>query len=136
MAHGVEARVPYLDPAVLDAAARVPLEYNFRKGERKAVLKEVARRHLPSKFVTHRKKGFSSPLVSWRDPGLVLWGDRLLDKGYLVGAGLLRPDWRERLATGPSQVVNGSRAWWLLLTAELWARRWLDAGSMPLPGTA
>ncbi len=34
MAHSVELRVPYLDPAVVQAAARVPVEYQLGPGDR------------------------------------------------------------------------------------------------------
>ena len=126
MAHGVEARVPFLDPAVVSVAMKIPLAVNYACGERKALLKAVARRYLPESFVTTRKKGFSSPLGTWADAGFIAWSDQLLDDGYLVGAGILRPDWRERLGRSTGRPTAGSRAAWLLLTAELWARRWLD----------
>lgn len=126
MAHGVEARVPYLDPAVVSAAMRIPLAINYRRGERKSLLKAVASRHLPERFITSRKKGFSSPLDTWFDPALAAWSAKLMDGGHLVGNGILRPDWRERLGNATGRATTGTRAAWLLLTAELWARRWLD----------
>jgi asparagine synthase (glutamine-hydrolysing) len=126
MAHGVEARVPYLDPAVVSAALRVPLRFNYRNGERKSLFKAVASRYLPQRFVTSRKKGFSSPLGSWFDPSFTAWADSVIDGGYLLDTGILRRDWRERLADATGHAVAGSRAASLLLTGELWARRWLD----------
>lgn len=126
MAHGVEARVPYLDPAVVSAALRVPLRFNYRNGERKSLFKAVASRYLPQRFVTSRKKGFSSPLGSWFDPSFTAWADSVIDGGYLLDTGVLRRDWRERLADATGHAVAGSRAASLLLTGELWARRWLD----------
>lgn len=132
MANGVEARVPYLDPAVVSAAMRVPLKFNYRHGERKSLLKNLAHRHLPARFITDRKKGFSSPLGIWSDAGFMNWSSALMRDGYLVSTGVLRPDWSERLREMPAHATSGSRALWLLLTAELWARRWMD----PAPATS
>lgn len=44
MAHSVELRVPYLDPAVVQAAARVPVEYQLAPGDRmcKRMHREIA----------------------------------------------------------------------------------------------
>lgn len=134
MAHGVEARVPFLDPEVVTAALRVPHSINYRNGERKSLLKAVARRHLPEHLVTQRKKGFSSPLESWFDPAYVAWADQIMDDGYLVGAGILKTDWREQLQTVTGVRTRGNRAESLLLTAELWARRWLEPNAAPLTG--
>lgn len=125
MAHGVEARVPFLDPAVVSAAMSVPLSCNYRRGERKAVLKAVARRYLPDSVVTSRKKGFSSPLWEWADPQFVRWADAVIANGYLVGSGVINRNWREALSIFPQHADTGSRAGLLILTAELWARRWI-----------
>lgn len=132
MAHGVECRVPFLDPAVVSAAFRTPLTENYRGGERKSLLKTVARRYLPDGVVTPRKKGFSSPIGDWSDRHFTAWAYAVLDNGHLVATGILRPDWKQRLGEVLGRPVAGSRASWLLLTMELWARRWLnDQHAMP-----
>ena len=131
MAHGVEVRVPFLDAELVALAFQIPLALHYRRGERKALLKRIAAQYLPGQVVTPRKKGFSSPLGSWIDPGFLAWSGKLLDTGYLVGTGMLRNDWRERLAASDNPQWVNDRASWLLLTAELWARRWLE----PTPAT-
>lgn len=123
MAHGVEARVPFLDPELVSLAFQIPLSISYRHGERKALLKQVASQYLPNSVVSARKKGFSSPLGSWSDMQLAQWSQRLLDGGVLMQHGILRPDWSAGL--GILEQQYGIRPRWLLLTAELWARRWL-----------
>ena len=126
MAHGVEARVPFLDPELVRLAFRIPLALHYRRGERKALLKRVARQWLPAAVVTERKKGFSSPLGSWFDARSDALLQDWLEDGMLVDSGILRPDWPRRLAVlQAGHGVAGLRARWLLLTAELWARRWI-----------
>lgn len=123
MAHGVEARVPFLDPELVKLAFQIPLSLVYRRGERKALLKRVASRYLPASVLSTRKKGFSCPLGSWGDKRLASWSKDLLDDGVLMQQGVLRSDWNKQLQFLEPQY--GTRPAWLLLTAELWARRWL-----------
>lgn len=128
MAHGVEVRVPFLDPELVALAFRIPLAFHYRRGERKSLLKQIAANYLPAQAVTARKKGFSSPLLRWFDNDLVPSSHHEhAGPNRLVQAGLLHPDWSQRLAAVPSlQGAAGKRARLLILAAELWARRWID----------
>jgi asparagine synthase (glutamine-hydrolysing) len=133
MAHGVEARVPFLDPELAEIAFRIPLSIQYRNGERKALLKSVAAERLPAAAVTSRKKGFSAPLLAWFEPHLDRWNGELLGNGLLRQQEILRPDWMPRLAALRKRHPRaGARARWLLLAAELWARRWI-AGAKANP---
>jgi asparagine synthase (glutamine-hydrolysing) len=133
MAHGVEARVPYLDPELARIAFRIPLAIQYRNAERKALLKQVAAEFLPAQAITTRKKGFSTPLLAWFEPRLDSWNSTLLDKGLLRQLDILRPDWAARAAGLRERHPRiGARLRWLLLAAELWARRWIE-GSLANP---
>ncbi len=136
MAHGVEARVPFLDPALATTAFRIPLPVHYRNGERKALLKTIAARRLPAEAITARKKGFSAPLLTWFEPHLDGWNAAVLGDGVLRQLGILGPGWQTQLAALRARKPRaGARARWLLLAGELWARRWI-AGRRenPLPG--
>jgi len=127
MAHGVEARVPFLDIELVQTAFSLPVTINYAKAERKSLLKRAAREFLDQDVLTARKKGFSSPLAEWLDADLRAWGNRLIDKGSLIGRGVVRPDWEQWLSgMGQADAWESLRAWWLLLAAELWCRRWLE----------
>lgn len=135
MAHGVEVRVPFLDPELVELAFQIPLALHYRRGERKALLKEIAAHYLPAEVVTPRKKGFSSPLLKWFDAGLDPWLRGWTEGGLLVRQGLLRPDWPQRLAAVPAlQGATGTRALLMILSAELWARRWIAGEQLAVAG--
>jgi asparagine synthase (glutamine-hydrolysing) len=55
MAHGLEARVPFGDIDVLDAAGLIPAEMGLRHGVEKAVLRESARGLVPESIRCRRK---------------------------------------------------------------------------------
>jgi asparagine synthase (glutamine-hydrolysing) len=72
MAHGLEVRVPLLANALQDRMLRLPAEVHFDFGGGKALLRALARRHLPEAVWNREKHGFSVPLRSnfagpWRD---------------------------------------------------------------------
>jgi asparagine synthase (glutamine-hydrolysing) len=72
MAHGLEVRVPLLANALQDRMLRLPASVHFDAGGGKAVLRALARRHLPEAVWNREKHGFSVPLRAnftgpWRD---------------------------------------------------------------------
>jgi asparagine synthase (glutamine-hydrolysing) len=62
MASSIEARVPFLDRALVELAFSLPDRFKAGGGQRKRVLRDVARRYLPND-VTERKDrmGFGTP---------------------------------------------------------------------------
>jgi len=72
MAHGLEVRVPLLANALQDRMLRLPAAVHFDAGGGKALLRALARRHLPEAVWNREKHGFSVPLRTnfagpWRD---------------------------------------------------------------------
>ncbi len=72
MAHGLEVRVPLLANALQDRMLSLPAEVHFDAGGGKALLRALARRHLPEPVWKREKHGFSVPLRAnfagpWRD---------------------------------------------------------------------
>lgn len=58
MAHSLEARLPYLDHQLYDAAKTIPVDFKMRKGIEKAVLRDAATGILPDDIRLRRKSGF------------------------------------------------------------------------------
>jgi asparagine synthase (glutamine-hydrolysing) len=79
MAHGVEGRTPFLDPAVAAAVYRLPDALKVRGGLGKWVLRAWLERHLPEARAFARKQGFTVPVGAW----IARQGDRL---GRLIAA--------------------------------------------------
>jgi asparagine synthase (glutamine-hydrolysing) len=64
MAHGVEARYPYLDPDVVDFCLRLPKEHMLLGTRDKLVLRRLAQRDLPRQIWHRRKQPFRAPIAS------------------------------------------------------------------------
>ena len=121
MSCGVEVRVPFLDVELIELVFSIDHELIFHSGERKALLKRAMIDELPPGMNTARKKGFSSPLSVWVEDGMARAGENLLVGGSLCSRGLLDDD---RIKKGYSSLDVGNKL--LLISAELWARFWLD----------
>jgi asparagine synthase (glutamine-hydrolysing) len=63
MAHGLEARVPYLDRSVVEYAQRLDASYKVRGGERKWLHRRVCEKFLPRAILNRKKRGFAANVV-------------------------------------------------------------------------
>jgi asparagine synthase (glutamine-hydrolysing) len=98
MAHGLEARVPYLDRTVVEFAQRLDTTLKIRRGRGKWLHREVCRRYLPPAVLARKKRGFAVNVVDdWFQASMegALAGT-LLDTGSLM-YGLLDPRAVKRL---------------------------------------
>jgi asparagine synthase (glutamine-hydrolysing) len=65
MAVGLEVRAPFLARELVDRIIRVRPDVLMPDGERKGLLKQVARKYLPDSIVDRPKMGFSIPIGEW-----------------------------------------------------------------------
>lgn len=127
MAHGVEARVPFLDHPLVEFAATIPADVKFKNGELKRLLKVVFGERLPKAIMSRKDKmGFPVPLNLWlRQPGPArefvadTLGSRKAQERSYLSQGLSV----DKLLD--SQSVYG-RNLWALLSLELWHQQFVD----------
>jgi asparagine synthase (glutamine-hydrolysing) len=68
MAHGLEARVPFLDRTVVEYAQRLDASFKVRNGSRKWLHRRVCERFLPPQILQRKKRGFAVNVVDeWFD---------------------------------------------------------------------
>ncbi len=65
MANSLEVRAPILDYQLVEFAATLPSTLKFNCGEKKYLLKQAFKEHLPDDILYRKKMGFSVPLASW-----------------------------------------------------------------------
>ena len=123
MAHGLEARSPFLDRALMEFAAVLPDRFKLRGLTTKWLLREAFRGAVPAPILRRGKMGFGVPLATWfrgelREP---------------LRALLLEPTARFRRYLAAEHVhrlvddhlagrANLEHPLWLLLTFEVWLR--------------
>lgn len=119
MGASVEGRVPFLDPALVEFAAGLPLSARFEGGSGKRVLRVLAHRLLPSVIADRPKHGFSAPIEDWlRGPLDALTGDTFAGAGSGVFDMRVLRRWHELHRRGRDR----SGPLWAALTFELWWR--------------
>lgn len=127
MAHGLEARSPFLDHRLVEYAASLPIDMKIRNGETKYLLKTVMREVLPESILRRPKMGFGVPIDQWfRGPCREFVRDTLLSSRSLQ-RGYFRPE-RIRQMIDRHQdghATYGSRVYGLLML-ELWHRDYVD----------
>jgi asparagine synthase (glutamine-hydrolysing) len=129
MATSLEVRVPLLDHVFVEWAAKMPVEWKYRDGSRKYILKKLAERiGVPGEVLHRRKQGFQLPLVDWMRSELkqqllgILLEPRTLQRGYF------RPEAVRGLVNEHmSGRRNRSGVLWKMLILELWHRNFLEA---------
>jgi asparagine synthase (glutamine-hydrolysing) len=123
MHYGLECRSPLLDQEIWEHAARLPLALRLRRGEKKAVLREIARRRIGPEVANRRKQGFTIPVERWL---MERWRPLLQetsDDPLLERQGWLRKGgFREAVAESHLRRSAPTQLWYLLVL-ERWLRR-------------
>jgi len=130
MVHGVEARAPFLDPALVALACAMPSSLKLRGWTTKYVLKRALKGRLPDQILTRRKQGFGVPLAQWFRGPLRPLLEETLDAARLQRVGLLDPTGVARLVAehvGGRQ--NHAKALWSLFTFERWREAYLPGAT-------
>lgn len=65
MACGLEVRCPFLDRDLASAVLAMPVDELIPNGERKGLLRRIARKYLPKECVDRPKMGFAIPIGEW-----------------------------------------------------------------------
>lgn len=124
MAHGLEARVPFLYWPLIEFMATVPANIKFKDGRMKHLLKTTFAHRLPAKIMNRKDKmGFPVPLSEWMKGEL---------KAYvydILHSGLARPDNfinYEKIVQNLNQTGKFSRKIWGFLCYEIWQQQFHD----------
>ncbi|MNO64044.1 Asparagine synthetase [glutamine-hydrolyzing] 1 [compost metagenome] len=120
MAWGLEARTPFLDYRLVELSARIPARFKLPDGG-KQVLKEAARKVIPSEVIDRKKGYFPVPGLKHLQGDTLAWvRDLLLDPSQ--DRGLFNPAAIDRLLTDPHgqlTPLRGSKLW-QLAALNLW----------------
>ena len=123
MAHGLEARSPFLDTDLAVFAASLPDRYKWRGRAGKRLLKSLVASSFPAGFMDRPKQGFAVPLDRWfRSDLRSLLGDVLSPNArlrhHLNGIEVDRI-----VADHAAGSANHGSQLWTLVTLELWLRK-------------
>jgi asparagine synthase (glutamine-hydrolysing) len=123
MAHGLEARSPFMDHRLAEFLARLRSTLKIRGRSLRIVQRRLAARYLPKEILSRPKQGFASALpYILRKEYRQLYENFLVDS-TLVDEGIVRADAIQKLlATHLAGRADHGQRLWLLINAEVWHR--------------
>jgi asparagine synthase (glutamine-hydrolysing) len=123
MAHGLEARSPFMDHKLAEFVAKLHSTMKVRGRSLRLIQRKLAARYLTPEILSRPKQGFASalPYILQREYRLLY--ERFLVDSVLVSDGILRRKPVEALLDAhlAGRADHGNRLW-LLISAELWYR--------------
>ncbi len=140
MSAALEVRCPFLAPGVAGPASGATVASLMPNGQRKGLLRAVARKYLPPEIVDRPKMGFAIPIGEWFRSDYGGLRTMLLDHlnstepfgppslGIDLNMKFIRQMLDEHLGTGPSGIVkrDHSQRLYMLLVLSIWAK-WVGA---------
>jgi len=126
MSQSLEGRDPFLDHRIVEFALRLPLEYKYRRGKMKYILRKLLARYLPEHLFERPKQGFAVPIYTWLHDDLMGLVDRYLSQEALKEQHEIDPEVVLKTVTA-FRKKNGSVAVdriWLLLVFMMWRERY------------
>ena len=127
MAHGLEARVPFLDHELVELAMQMPVRYKLADGG-KYILKKIARGLLPPQVIDREKGYFPVPALKYVRGEFMEFMRAVLHSDACIQRNLFRRDYVNALLADPERhmtPLKGSKLWHLALL-ELWLQRNVD----------
>jgi len=143
MSSALEVRTPFLDKELVLAANQCPIIQRMPNGQRKGLLKQVARKYLPDHIVDRPKQGFAIPIGEWfrtdyGDMRQLLYDHLessnpfpgLADAGVNINMKFVNQMLREHDAAGEKSINpwhgrDHSQRLYMLLVLSIWSK-WLD----------
>ena len=124
MAHGLEARVPYLDRTVVEFAQRLDSHFKVRRGERKWLHRRVCEKFLPRQLLKRKKRGFAVNVVdAWfQSSAKGKFTDVLLDDSSLMFSLLNPAPVKKLLDDHQSRRQDNHKLLFSLVMFEQWLR--------------
>ena len=129
MSVSLEGRVPLLDPAVVEAAWRMPFSMKQKGNVGKWPLKQVLYQYLPREMMERPKMGFGVPIHDWLRSELKEWAQDLLSFERLKSQGLYNPMLVQNTLINhlKGDENNASKLWDILMV-----QAWFDADTSRL----
>jgi|HigsolmetaAR201D_1030396.scaffolds.fasta_scaffold00448_10 asparagine synthase (glutamine-hydrolysing) len=130
MAHGLEARSPFMDHKLAEFAAGIPSQLKIRGGSLRYIQRKLAERYLPADVLNRPKQGFASALPYLLKEQYARLCDICLRDSHLAAADIVDRAQIKRLIDEHARRRDdhGNRLW-LLINAELWYRMMIEGES-------
>ncbi len=123
MAHGLEARAPFLDQELVRVATSLPLPFLLKRGIQKPLMQAAFKDLLPEELFQRPKRGFQVPLAAWfRKELRPAFIERCLAASSPI-AHVCKPAAMKRLLEQNDRGVDHGNRLWMLFSLSTWLSR-------------
>ncbi len=131
MAHGLEARVPFLDHRLVEFSMTIPEQMKVPRyladgGESKVLLKKAVESILPKDIIYRKKQGFAAPVGEWFRSPLRSFAEDALLHSSLAKTGLFKAEaLKSLLNTHSAGTYLYGKSVYALVNLALWHKRFI-----------
>ena len=131
MAHGLEARSPFLDHELVEYLAKIPGQIKIRNGRPKYLLRKLAADYLPRPIVQREKQGFMFPIAYWFRTDSFQFIQEVLIHSHFVKEGIFRKEAiQQLLQEHRSNRFDHHVRLWMLLNLEIWHQLYIEQAGL------
>jgi asparagine synthase (glutamine-hydrolysing) len=126
MSVALEGREPFLDHRIVEWTSQLPVEFKYKNGVSKYLLRRALYKYIPKELVERPKQGFGVPIYEWFKKELRELYMEYLNVERIKKKGLFNHLEVKRLLEDflSDRVVNHNKLW-LLFVFEIWRERWM-----------
>ena len=125
MSSSLEGREPLLDHRIIEFCSLLPSNFKIKNGITKLLLKDIAYRYVPQKFLDRPKMGFVPPLFQWLKNDFSEFTSTFFNNDFLTKQNVLNKDYILILY---KDFINGKNEnlgkIWLVLIFFSWYKKW------------
>jgi asparagine synthase (glutamine-hydrolysing) len=127
MAHGLEARSPFLDHELVEFLAKVPAKIKVQNNQPKYLMRKLAADYLPAPILHREKQGFMLPIAYWFRTDLFPLVSQTLENSHFVREGWFKKDSIQHLLQEHRSNRHDHHVrLWMLLNLEIWHQLYVE----------
>ena len=127
MAHGLEARSPFLDHELVEFLAKVPADIKVQNNQPKHLMRKLAKDYLPPSILQREKQGFMFPIAYWFRTDLFPFLSNTLTNSHFVKEGWFKKESIENLLTEHRTNRHDHHVrLWMILNLEIWHQLYIE----------
>jgi asparagine synthase (glutamine-hydrolysing) len=123
MAHGLEARSPFLDHQFIEFVNRIPGNQKIRGFKKKYILKRAMNGILPARLLKRPKHGFDVPVSEWLKGVLNELCEDIIQNNYLIGQLFQKNQLWDMFTEHNNDVHDHSRFFWTIIMLHFWSEQ-------------
>uniref|UniRef100_UPI0026357042 asparagine synthase C-terminal domain-containing protein n=1 Tax=Sulfurihydrogenibium sp. TaxID=2053621 RepID=UPI0026357042 len=126
MSVALEGREPFLDHKILEWTSMLPVEFKYKNGVSKYILRKILYKYIPKELIDRPKQGFGVPIYEWFKTDLKELYKEYLNPERIKKEGVFNEKEVERLLNDylNDRGVNHNKLWFLFVF-QIWREKWL-----------